>query len=221
MRNMIQPRVFETDHGFQGESGVRSYDAMMRRFRDKGWLVTGSIIESGISSGIGLEIGPGPGYLGLEWLKHTDDTELYAVDISSGMIKVAQQNAAEYNMKGRARYVLGDAKKAPFADSIFDAAFSNYSLHEWSEPESIFHEVRRVLKKGGRFFISDFRRDIDLPVVSFMYYSTLPEEMRPGLIASINASYTAEEITGIIMQVDFHKFTVNESPMGMEITGES
>jgi len=66
---MPRPRVVETDSGIQGEFIVAVYDEMQRRLRDKGWIETKDIIKSGITKGCALEIGSGPGYLGLEWLK--------------------------------------------------------------------------------------------------------------------------------------------------------
>jgi len=63
---MTKQRVAETDHGIQGEFPVEIYDQMQRRFRDKGWIETKDIINTGISRGVALEIGPGPGYLGLK-----------------------------------------------------------------------------------------------------------------------------------------------------------
>ena len=67
-----------------------------------------SIIKSGITHGIALEIGPGPGYLGLEWLKKTNGTILRGVDISKEMIKIAEENAGEYRLQNRVKYVQSD-----------------------------------------------------------------------------------------------------------------
>jgi ubiquinone/menaquinone biosynthesis C-methylase UbiE len=105
------PRISETDHGIVGELNVQAYDAMMRRMRDKGWLETRFIIRAGISSGLALEVGPGLGYLGLEWLKSTNETTLKALDISDDMIAVAERNAREYGLTERAQYVKGDAQE--------------------------------------------------------------------------------------------------------------
>ena len=66
---MVKPRVVETDQGITGEFNTQAYDQMMRRLRDKGWMETDQIIKGGVTSGLALEVGPGPGYLGLEWLK--------------------------------------------------------------------------------------------------------------------------------------------------------
>jgi hypothetical protein len=66
---MGKSRVVETDHGIQGEFVVQDYDKMMRYLRDKGWMETDHIINWGLDHGLAMEVGPGPGYLGLEWLK--------------------------------------------------------------------------------------------------------------------------------------------------------
>jgi ubiquinone/menaquinone biosynthesis C-methylase UbiE len=86
---MTRPRVIETDEGIQGEFTVQIYDRMQRKLRDKGWIETKDVINSGITDGLALELGPGPGYLGLEWLKNTSGTTLIGLDISEDMISVA------------------------------------------------------------------------------------------------------------------------------------
>ena len=68
---MVKPRVVETNQGITGDFNVQMYDQMQRHLRDKGFMETHDIIKSGIDSGTVLELGPGPGYLGLEWLKKT------------------------------------------------------------------------------------------------------------------------------------------------------
>jgi hypothetical protein len=79
---VTKARIVETVEGIQDEFAVDVYDRMMRRLRDKGWMETDRILKSGITRGSALEIGPGPGYLGLEWLKKTEGTSLTAVEIS-------------------------------------------------------------------------------------------------------------------------------------------
>ena len=62
---LVKPRVVETNEGIQGEFTVEVYDKMMRNLRDKGWIETDLVLKTGINQGLSLEIGPGPGYLGL------------------------------------------------------------------------------------------------------------------------------------------------------------
>jgi ubiquinone/menaquinone biosynthesis C-methylase UbiE len=216
---MAKQRVTETDSGIKGEFTVEIYDQMQKRFRDKGWIETKDIINSGITRGTALEIGPGPGYLGLEWLKHTKGTTLKGLDISADMIAVAQRNANDYGMTERTDYVQSSGDKIPFDDETFDAVFSNGSLHEWSNPTGTFNEVWRVLKQDGRLFVSDLRRDIVFLSKWFMWLVTKPKEILPGLITSINAAYSASELIQLVSETKFKNYEVKKNPLGIKVTG--
>jgi len=216
---MVRPRIVETDQGIQDEFDVQTYNSMMRRLRDKGWMETDHIITSGITNGFALEIGPGPGYLGLEWLKKTEGTFLMAVEISPEMTKIAEKNAREYGLEGRVKYVKGDAHQIPFDDNTFDGVFTNGSLHEWSQPIRVFDEVYRVLKSGAKYFVSDMRRDMNPSVRWFMKLTVKPKEIRPGFMSSINASYTTDEIRSVLDQSNLKESVVAKTFMGFEITG--
>ncbi len=191
---MVKPRIVETDEGIQGEFNVQIYDKMMRKMRDRGWLETKLILNAGIEQGLALEVGPGPGYLGLEWLKSTQATNLKGLEISPDMIAIAERNAKEYRLEGRVQYIKGDAQEMPFNDNTFGAVFTNGSLHEWSDPASVFNEIHRVLRPSGKYCISDLRRDMNPLVKWFMKAVTKPKEIKPYLISSINAAYTIQEI---------------------------
>ena len=216
---MVEPRKHETDHGIQGEFNVETYDKMLSRLRDKGWMETDEIIKSGINKGLILEIGPGPGYLGLEWLKKTEGTKLMGIEISPDMIKLANKNSMEYGFENRVEYVNSDAQKMPFEDNMFDGVFTNGSLHEWSQPIKIFNEIHRVLKPDGKYFISDLRRDMNLLAKQFLKLNTKPKEMIPGLMSSIKSAYTINEIQNLLKESKLNKSAVEKSFVGLEITG--
>lgn len=216
---MSKPRIPETDHGIQGELTVAQYDQMQRNLRDKGWIETKSIIKCGINSGHALEIGYGPGYLGLEWLKFTQDTTLTGLDISPDMQKLARQNAKSYGVNGRAQYQLGNCDNLPFDDNIFDAVFTNGSLHEWKQPCVAFNEIWRVLKPGGKYFISDLRRDMSIFLKWFLWLGTQPPAIRPGLKTSIGAAYTPRELTAMIADTQLKSAKISAHLIGIEITG--
>ena len=217
---MVKPRVTETDQGIQGEFDVRIYDSMMRRMRDKGWIETDLILKAEIKQGLALEIGPGHGYLGLEWLKKTEGTSLKALEISPEMIMIAEKNAKDYGLEARVDYIEGNSQEMLFEDNMFDSIFTNGSLHEWAQPEKVFNEVYRVLKPRGKYCISDLRRDMNPLVKWFMKSVTKPKEIKPGLTSSINASYTVEEIEAILEGSNLKGYQVSKVTMGFVITGE-
>ena len=217
---MVKSRVVETEEGIQGEFDVQQYDQMMRRMRDKGWLETKEILNAGIVQGLALEVGPGPGYLGLEWLKNAQEASLKGLEISPAMISIAERNAREYGLELRVQYVKGDALEMLFDDDTFDAVFTNGSLHEWANPVKVFDEIHRVLKPGGKYCISDLRRDMNPLVKWFMKAVTKPKEIRPGLTSSLKAAYTVPELDAILSESRFQGGATKQNLMGLVITGQ-
>ncbi len=218
---MVKARIIETNEGIQDEITVETFDSFARIMRDKGWLNVDSLLESGLEGGRALEIGPGPGYVGLEWLgKQNTGASLTGLEISPAMINTARKNAKEYGLDGRTKYVQGNAMEMPFPDNSFDSAFSNGSLHEWEDPARVFGEILRVLKPGGRFCVCDLRRDAS-PLKKWMIYAmTSPREIRPGFLTSFNAAYTMDEITEILDRAGLDGYTARREFFGMRITGE-
>jgi len=215
---MIKARVIETDEGIQNEITVETYDLFARSMRDKGWNGLAGMIASGIKGGDILEVGPGPGYVGLELAKQLNPTSLTGCEISPAMIRFAEKNAAEYGIS--ARYVQGNCMKMPFADESFDTVISNGSLHEWENPILAFQEIYRVLRIGGRYCFTDLRRDVHPFKKAMVYLSTQPKAMRPGLVTSLNAAYTVLEITELLSQSNLHAASVTSDFFGLCIAGQ-
>ena len=216
---MVRPRIQETDSGITGEFTCEMYNDMQRRFRDRGWMETDDITKAGITSGHALEVGPGPGYLGLEWLKNTEGTTLTGLDISPDMLEICRRNAGEYGLADRATYVEAKGQSMPFEDNYFDAVFTNGSLHEWENPIEVMNEIARVLKPGGRYFISDLRRDMNPLLKWFMWLNCKPKGMRPGLITSVNAAYTPDELRELVKEPLLETPHVHSNALGVSVHG--
>jgi ubiquinone/menaquinone biosynthesis C-methylase UbiE len=218
---MVKERTIETTRGLTGEVNVEIYDKFMRRRRDRGgWIDTEPVLKAGINRGLVLEIGPGPGYLGLEWLKKTDKTSLQTLEINLDMIKIAEKNAIDYNFQKRIKNIHGNALEMPFEDNMFDGVFTNGSLHEWADPIKVFNEIYRVLKIDGKYCISDLRRDINPLIKWFMSSTTKPIEMKEGLLASINASYTVKELYRILQNTNLRNYKIKKNFIGLIIQGD-
>ncbi len=217
---MVKQRVVETNEGIQGEITVEVYDLFAKNMRDKGWNNVDSILNAGIRKGNVLEIGPGPGYLGLEWLKRSPGSMLTGCEISPAMIRLANKNAREYGLESSVHYVEGNSMSMPFEDSSFDAVFSNGSLHEWENPSRVFEEIHRVLKPDGLYCITDMRRDVNPLIKWLIYLLTKPKEIRPGFITSQNASYTVEEMENILGRSLHKKYGIKKEFFGLCISGQ-
>lgn len=75
--------------------------------------------------------------------------QLTLADFSPGMIEVARAVLGD-----RARYVVTDARKLPFADGSFDVVLANHMLYHVPHREKALAEIRRVLVSGGVFHAS-------------------------------------------------------------------
>ena len=217
---MVKPRTTETDKGIQDNRIADEYDKIMRKDRDKGILYTNDIIRYGINNGSSLEIGHGPGYLGLEWLSKTGNTTLTGIDISARMVYIAGKNAEEYGFPHeRAKYIEGDAHELPFDDEFFDSIFSNATLHELASPVKVLNEIFRVLKHGGKYYVSDLRRDMNPLIRYFMKRSAKSAELVSGLVSSINSAYTKKEVEELMAQCNFKNYSISLNPFSIFIRG--
>lgn len=217
---MLRERIVETNEGIQNQLTVETFDRFAMIMRDKGWNNVDSIIKAGITGGNVLEIGPGPGYVGLEWLKKSPASTLTGCEISCEMIKLAQKNAQDYGYEAKTNYVEANCMQMPFPDASFDAVFSNGSLHEWEDAVKVFNEIYRVLKPQGLFYISDMRRDVNPFIKWPLYFSTKPKEIRPGFLTSLHASYTASEIKNLLHRSAFKTAKVENEFFGLWISGQ-
>jgi ubiquinone/menaquinone biosynthesis C-methylase UbiE len=221
---MVTPRTPQRDLKDRDNLFTKIYDDMTHGMLVDGtWLkeqYLAPILRSGVTSGLVLEVGSGPGYLGLEWLKATTHTTLKCLDINENMLAVAQHHAMKAGLASRVEYVKADASRMPFEDNYFDGVFTNCSLHEWTEPRPILAEIYRVLKTGGRYCITDLRRDMNPRIKHFLWQQTQPEKMRPTCLSAIEASYTADEMKRMLPEAGFKNAVIDTNFWGLFITGE-
>jgi ubiquinone/menaquinone biosynthesis C-methylase UbiE len=219
-RNTV--RVPETDDGLQGGDLASKYDEMQRHIRDRGWLQekVDGILNAGIADGTALEMGCGPGYLGLEWMSQvTADVRLVGLDISLAMLSVARDNAHRYGFNDRCTYDLGSVLELPYHSNSFDHVFSASSLHEWVDPVLALSEMLRVVNPGGSYCVSDLRRDIDRTTFQFMK-ANIAVDMRPGFGTSVRAAYVKDEVRQIVQAAGLNDVHVTEIQMGILIWGK-
>jgi arsenite methyltransferase len=78
----------------------------------------------------------------------------YGLDISDGMLEKARQNAAKFGISN-VRFIRSELEKLELPDQTADLVISNCTLNHASDKQAVWNEIHRILKKGGRFVISD------------------------------------------------------------------
>jgi len=79
--------------------------------------------------------------------------ELYAQDLSSGMIRLACRRLA--NVNSPVEYFLSNVTYLPFLDGHFDAAFHFGGLNTFGEIRRALSEMTRVTRMGGKVVVGD------------------------------------------------------------------
>jgi ubiquinone/menaquinone biosynthesis C-methylase UbiE len=80
--------------------------------------------------------------------------EVVAFDLTATMLEQVRALAAQRGL-ANIQTAQGDVEALPFEDERFDHVVSRYSAHHWPNPAAALREIRRVLKPGGRFVLSD------------------------------------------------------------------
>jgi demethylmenaquinone methyltransferase/2-methoxy-6-polyprenyl-1,4-benzoquinol methylase len=103
-----------------------------------------------------LEIGFGTGNTSLHLAKAVGQGgQVCGIDISSKMLEVAQRKVAGEQLAATMKLQVADARKLPYADSSFDAAYTSFTLELFPEADIpvVLAEVKRVLRDGGRMAV--------------------------------------------------------------------
>lgn len=102
-----------------------------------------------------LDLGSGAGFdCFLAAKKVGKGGRVIGVDMTDKMIKKARANAKKYGF-ANVEFRLGDIEKLPVDDGSIDVVISNCVINLAPDKPKVFGEACRVLRKGGRMFVSD------------------------------------------------------------------
>jgi ubiquinone/menaquinone biosynthesis C-methylase UbiE len=83
-----------------------------------------------------------------------DSGFVYGIDISEGMIQKAVKTADQLGVKN-VKFLNSPLEKINLNTGIADLVISNCTINHSSDKQSVWDEVFRILKDGGRFVVSD------------------------------------------------------------------
>jgi arsenite methyltransferase len=96
---------------------------------------------------------------------------VYGIDISDGMIQKARNTASRLEISN-VEFIQSTLEKINLEDNLADLIISNCTINHSSDKQAVWDEVFRILKKGGRFVVSDIYA-----------FSQVPEEYRDDPVA--------------------------------------
>ena len=127
--------------------------------------------------------------------------KVIGVDMTPEMLEKAQNNALKYGYSN-VEFRFGDIEALPVEDKSVDVIISNCVINLAPDKEKVFREAFRVLKPGGRIYISDI-----------VLLAELPEDLRN------DKDLLAGCVAGAILKEDYLNL-LNKAGFSVEILSE-
>ena len=105
-----------------------------------------------------LDLGCGTGDVAIAVLKKDPAVRITGIDLSAGMIKIADRKTRAAGLQSRAAYHIGDAMALPFGKNTFDGVVSAFCVRNIENRGKAFLEMKRVLRPGGSVVILELTR---------------------------------------------------------------
>ena len=111
-----------------------------------------------------LDVATGTGDFAFEALSILKPEKIIGVDISQGMLDIAQQKITKRGLADKFEIKLGDSEKLPFEANQFDAVTVAYGVRNFENLEQGLVDIQRVLKPGGKAVVLEFSKPKVFPV---------------------------------------------------------
>lgn len=111
-----------------------------------------------------LDVATGTGDFAFEALQLLNPDKITGVDISRGMLDVAEEKIKKRGLEHKFEVKLGDSEKLLFDDNTFDAVTVAYGVRNFENLEKGLSDMFRVLKPGGKAVILEFSKPRVFPI---------------------------------------------------------
>jgi arsenite methyltransferase len=130
-------------------------------------LSCGSAIEhsKAIRGEVCVDLGSGRGIDAIRLAEEVGETGfVFGIDISDGMIQKAEITASKLGIQN-IKFIQTQLDKLPMDDKSIDLVISNCTINHAADKQNVWNEIYRILKKGGRFIVSDIYSTIPVPEI--------------------------------------------------------
>ncbi len=164
--NLFAKKSYEHDfyfmnYGFYDKNLVVSLEPKYKKERYPTQLYHHTATQEDLSNKQLLEIGSGRGGGSSYVCRYLKPKSVVGIDISKDAIKLCKSQHREPNLS----FCIGDSEKIPFKNNSFDAVINVESSHCYGNIPLFLSEVTRVLRPGGFFLWSDFRKTEEMPLL--------------------------------------------------------
>ena len=129
------------------------------------------------------------------------------VDMTPEMLSLARKNIALYRQRSgfdNVEFRLGEIEHLPILDSSVDVVLSNCVINLSPDKPQVWREVFRVLKPGGKVFVSDIALLKPLPVSI--------QQMATAFVGCIAGAVLVEETRDYLEQAGFSSIILTPDP---------
>lgn len=111
-----------------------------------------------------LDVATGTGDFAFEAIQILKPAKIIGVDISAGMLAIADEKIRKRKMQDIFEVRLGDSEKLLFDQDTFDAVTVAFGVRNFEDLEKGLSDMLRVLKPGGKAVILEFSKPKVFPV---------------------------------------------------------
>jgi len=110
-----------------------------------------------------VDIGSGRGTDVLRMAQAVGPTgKVFGIDTADGMLAVARRTAQK-TCASNVEFIASSIEKLPLPDGVADLVISNCTINHATDKPAVWREIRRILKPGGRFAVSDIYSSAPVP----------------------------------------------------------
>ena len=118
------------------------------------------LISIGVKTGVKfVDVGCGDGFFAVPAAKLVGNSgRVYALDVDSDAIGRLMEKAAKETLRNL-ELKVGKAEEMVFCDSCVDIVFFGIVFHDFSDPNKVLSNAKRMLKPTGRLIDLDWKKE--------------------------------------------------------------